>query len=198
MRKFVLTLAIALSASAFAIKADAAPLSGSGVGQAADGVSTVEKTQFIYLGREYCWYPDGWRGPGFYWCGYNYRRGFGWGGGRAGVARGWPAAAVAAAVVAAWMGGGGMAAAAGWVAAAARWASAGGGGGGFMGGGPMGFGGGGGMAWRWRRHGRRRGFGGMAYPTCAQSTAWCCSAGSTTGSASIASATMAARKPMSA
>ncbi len=40
----------------------------------------VEKTQFLSGGRQYCFYPDGWRGPGFYWCGYAQRRGFGWGG----------------------------------------------------------------------------------------------------------------------
>jgi hypothetical protein len=43
--------------------------------------SDVEQAQFISGGRNYCWYDDGWRGPGFYWCGYAYRRGFGWGGG---------------------------------------------------------------------------------------------------------------------
>lgn len=36
--------------------------------------------QYSYGGRQYCFYPDGWRGPGFYWCGYNRRRGYGWGG----------------------------------------------------------------------------------------------------------------------
>jgi hypothetical protein len=41
----------------------------------------LEKTQFFYGGRNYCWYLNGWRGPGYYWCGFNYRRGFGWGGG---------------------------------------------------------------------------------------------------------------------
>src|SRR6201996_7316455 len=41
----------------------------------------IEQAQFVYLGRNYCWYDDGWRGPGFYWCGYAWRRGFGWGGG---------------------------------------------------------------------------------------------------------------------
>lgn len=80
MRKFVLTLAIALSASTFAMKADAAPLSGYGVGQAADGMNTVEQIQYSYGGRNYCWYPDGWHGPGFYWCGYATRVGLGWGG----------------------------------------------------------------------------------------------------------------------
>jgi hypothetical protein len=42
---------------------------------------TLDRVQFIYLGRNYCWYDGGWRGPGFYWCGYAWRQGFGWGGG---------------------------------------------------------------------------------------------------------------------
>jgi hypothetical protein len=41
----------------------------------------LERIQFLYSGRNYCWYWDGWRGPGWYWCGYAFRRGFGWGGG---------------------------------------------------------------------------------------------------------------------
>ncbi len=43
--------------------------------------SDVEQAQFFYGGQNYCWYDDGWRGPGFYWCGYAWRRGLGWGGG---------------------------------------------------------------------------------------------------------------------
>jgi len=79
MRKSILTIA-AIAASVFVLgKADAMPLN-SGLGDAADRVSAVEKTQFVYLGRNYCWYPDGWHGPGFYWCGYAWRSGFGWGG----------------------------------------------------------------------------------------------------------------------
>ncbi|WP_249780843.1 hypothetical protein [Bradyrhizobium sp. dw_78] len=49
--------------------------------------SDVEQTQFIFGGRNYCWYDDGWHGPGYYWCGYAMRRGFGWGGGEGW--RGW-------------------------------------------------------------------------------------------------------------
>jgi hypothetical protein len=40
---------------------------------------SFEKTQF-WGGRNYCWYPGGWQGPGYYWCGYQWRRGYGWGG----------------------------------------------------------------------------------------------------------------------
>ena len=35
---------------------------------------------YVWEGRRYCWYDDGWNGPGWYWCGYPWRRGFGWGG----------------------------------------------------------------------------------------------------------------------
>jgi hypothetical protein len=36
---------------------------------------------FMWSGRRYCWYDSAWSGPGWYWCGYNWRRGYGWGGG---------------------------------------------------------------------------------------------------------------------
>jgi hypothetical protein len=43
--------------------------------------SPIEAAQLlVYGGRRYCFYPDGWRGPGYDWCGYAWRRGFGWGG----------------------------------------------------------------------------------------------------------------------
>ena len=35
---------------------------------------------YLFGGRRYCWYADAWNGPGWYWCGYAYRSGFGWGG----------------------------------------------------------------------------------------------------------------------
>lgn len=45
-----------------------------------DVAPPIEDAQFAWGGRRYCWYFDGWRGPGWYWCGYHWRRGFGWGG----------------------------------------------------------------------------------------------------------------------
>jgi hypothetical protein len=42
--------------------------------------SPIEKAQFFWGGRRYCWYPSGWQGPGWYQCGFAWRRGFGWGG----------------------------------------------------------------------------------------------------------------------
>ena len=74
--------AAALAGSAMVPVAQAAPFAGqSAVEQSADGLAAIEKTQYAWGGRNYCWYPDGWRGPGWYWCGYSWRRGFGWGGG---------------------------------------------------------------------------------------------------------------------
>ncbi len=35
---------------------------------------------YRFAGEDYCWYEDAWRGPGWYVCGSQWRRGFGWGG----------------------------------------------------------------------------------------------------------------------
>ena len=43
-------------------------------------VAPVEDANFVHLGIPYCWYPNGWRGAGFYQCGFAWRTGFGWGG----------------------------------------------------------------------------------------------------------------------
>ena len=45
-------------------------------GAIADASLPVEKAGYFYGGRDYCFYPNGWRGPGFYLCGFPYRRGF--------------------------------------------------------------------------------------------------------------------------
>jgi hypothetical protein len=41
----------------------------------------VEQAQFFFLGHNFCWYDDGWQGPGWYWCNYAWSTGYGWGGG---------------------------------------------------------------------------------------------------------------------
>ena len=51
-----------------------------GANTAADP-AIFDQVQYVWGGRRFCWYPGGWRGPGWYWCGYAWRRGFGWGGG---------------------------------------------------------------------------------------------------------------------
>jgi hypothetical protein len=60
--------------------ARAAPALLSGLRDAADSLSLIEKTQFVFDGQEYCWYANGWNGPGWYLCGYDLRQGLGYGG----------------------------------------------------------------------------------------------------------------------
>lgn len=62
-----------------ASSAQAAPISVDPL-VAAHDLAPKQDVQYFFGGRSYCFYPDGWRGPGFYWCGYNWRRGYGWGG----------------------------------------------------------------------------------------------------------------------
>jgi hypothetical protein len=79
-----LFIGLAAAASLFAAspgwaqRADAAHLVF-GVDRAGDRPG-LTPAQFVYANRQYCWYPNGWKGPGFYWCGYAMRRGYGWGG----------------------------------------------------------------------------------------------------------------------
>ena len=61
--------------------AQAAPISGA-LADAASMFNVVEQSQYVYGGRRHCWYNNGWQGPGWYRCGYNTRRGYGWGGPR--------------------------------------------------------------------------------------------------------------------
>ena len=70
-----ITLALAGVGSFSAV---AAP--GGGASPAAK--SMVEQAQFYWNDHQYCFYEDGWHGPGWYMCGYAWRRGYGWGGGR--------------------------------------------------------------------------------------------------------------------
>ncbi len=87
MRKILaaLGLSTALMASAalpLASAADAAMAYGGIGGDVLQHqVAPVEKAQFFFGGYNYCWYPFGWNGPGWYWCGYAWNRGYGWGGG---------------------------------------------------------------------------------------------------------------------
>jgi hypothetical protein len=69
-----------LAGAALTNSTHALPVSGLGID--AQGLSAIEKTQlFVFGGRHWCFYVDGWNGPGWYWCGYAHRHGFGWGGG---------------------------------------------------------------------------------------------------------------------
>ena len=78
-RTIALTAAIALGAGS---AAEAAIGDGVlGARQALANATQIENAQFIFGGQNYCWYDDGWRGPGWDWCGYANRSGLGWGGG---------------------------------------------------------------------------------------------------------------------
>jgi len=81
MRNLILGVAAAMSLLAAGVaRAEAPPQLIFGVDRVGEAPLLVP-VQYIYLGHNYCWYDGGWRGPGFYWCGYAWRRGFGWGGG---------------------------------------------------------------------------------------------------------------------
>lgn len=77
-----IVVASALTVGSSAInKADAMPLGDmSGVRTAIDNLNIIDKAQYVWGGRRYCWYNNAWSGPGWYWCGYAFRQGYGWGG----------------------------------------------------------------------------------------------------------------------
>jgi hypothetical protein len=76
-----------LAAVPFAAEPAQAAAAPGALTSAIDTLDLVTQAQYVYGGRRHCWYPNGWNGPGWYWCGYHVRRGYGWGGG-AGY-RGW-------------------------------------------------------------------------------------------------------------
>ena len=86
MKTLPALIAGAAAATALAGGAPAASLFDAGGARLTIGVynsaqpPVLERTQWVWGGRNYCWYPQGWHGPGYYWCGYAWRRGWGWGG----------------------------------------------------------------------------------------------------------------------
>lgn len=78
MKKLILSAASALLLATGAASAQAASPLVVGVDHPGDAV--LQDAQYVFRGHDWCWYDDAWRGPGFYWCGYAFRRGFGWGG----------------------------------------------------------------------------------------------------------------------
>ena len=79
MRKLLFLLAATtVVLAAVPDHSEAAVITPLGLGEMADGLVLVD--QFTWRGNRYCWYNNGWRGPGWYRCGFRLRRGFGWGG----------------------------------------------------------------------------------------------------------------------
>jgi hypothetical protein len=83
MRHSKTALAAAIAVGGFLSIAGSAnaTVPATGMSATADRLTVVDQVQFIYGGHRHCWYADGWNGPGWYWCGYRHRHGFGWGGG---------------------------------------------------------------------------------------------------------------------
>ena len=82
MRKllFVGAAAAALAMSAGSGNAMSVNI-GAGLKPALDATDTIQKVAvFIIEGNRYCFYFDGWHGPGWYRCGFSWRRNLGWGG----------------------------------------------------------------------------------------------------------------------
>ena len=63
-------------------RAQYAPPYGYGYPAPPPVVAPVPVAPYPYLfgNQRYCWYDSAWNGPGWYYCGYAFRRGFGWGG----------------------------------------------------------------------------------------------------------------------
>jgi len=81
------TALAALSALPLAGVAQAAMAYGGIGADTLHRIAPVEKAQLVgcsywWGGYCYCWYDDGWHGPGFYICGYAWNNGYGWGGPR--------------------------------------------------------------------------------------------------------------------
>jgi hypothetical protein len=80
---WVLSVAAGLAALAMTGgPSHAAIVAPSGLSEAAVELRLAETqtVQFRWGGHRYCWYSHGWRGPGWYRCGFRSRRGLGWGG----------------------------------------------------------------------------------------------------------------------
>jgi hypothetical protein len=81
MRTSAHLLAAAATLCLTATGSSAMPMSSGALKSALDATNLVEQSAlFVFEGRPYCFYFDGWHGPGWYRCGFAWRRGFGWGG----------------------------------------------------------------------------------------------------------------------
>jgi hypothetical protein len=75
------TLAVAAGALLVATQANAGSFPVNTLTGAETGlVDQVAVRVYVHEGRRYCFYFDGWHGPGWYRCGFAWRQGIGWGG----------------------------------------------------------------------------------------------------------------------
>jgi hypothetical protein len=84
MRNSTLSLLFAASVAVVFAQAPATAAPISGASPITRGIDSpyqdVRLRVFIYRHHRYCFYFDGWHGPGWYRCGWAWRRGYGWGG----------------------------------------------------------------------------------------------------------------------
>ena len=71
--------AVAVVLAASLSSAAAGPLLSQNVTGGSEVIGSGE-VQHSWNGRTYCWYESGWKGAGWYRCGFSARRGLGWGG----------------------------------------------------------------------------------------------------------------------
>src|SRR5262245_65928769 len=85
MRKSI-PLVVALAAAAALVTTTGGRLQAGLIGgplglhDAADEHRLAETVKFRWRGHRYCWSNRGWRGAGWYRCGWQWRSGGGWGG----------------------------------------------------------------------------------------------------------------------
>jgi hypothetical protein len=76
-----LTTAVAMLTAVVTTPASSMPNTGAAIRDAAEATDLVDNVAiYVVEGRRYCFYFSGWHGPGWYRCGYAFRRGLGWGG----------------------------------------------------------------------------------------------------------------------
>jgi hypothetical protein len=75
MRRFTsIAAAVAFMPGAAGLggSAQAGPMPIAGAKMTGSEALPLEEVQFVWGGRNYCWYSNGWQGPGWYWCGYRW------------------------------------------------------------------------------------------------------------------------------
>ena len=82
------TLLVGLASSLFTAPASAgADFAAESLASSWQFSQPIQRIQYFTLnGDEYCWYGDGWKGPGWYLCGDQWNYDFGWGGAMVGTA----------------------------------------------------------------------------------------------------------------
>ena len=78
----IMSLAIATGILLVAAQANAGsfPVQTGLTGSGSDLIDQVAVRVYVHEGHRYCFYLNGWHGPGWYRCGFAFRRGLGWGG----------------------------------------------------------------------------------------------------------------------